>query len=431
MTQPDRTLKPKDQSFEKIIFNKPIEYRLTNGISVFTISQNNTPLISLSIDIKAGEYFQPQPFVAFATHNLLPKGTLKYSAKIIAEKIASKGADISVSCGTDYTSVNITCMKDKFASLMQYLDDIIKHPVFNEQELQLLKEKEIQHLHLKEQKVDYLSSRQFFKQAFGPQHPMGKLLEEKHIREITSTTLRQHHNNFYTSNRTVIFCAGAIDDNIIQLLEKTFGSNFNGPSTQNNLNPTFKLSPSSEKFLLIDKPDAIQSSLKIGFATAKPNQKEYIHLKILNTIYGGHYSSRLMQNIRQEKGYTYGIYSSVSIYNDSLVFLIHTDTGAEYTQKVIDEIFSEMNRLHTKLIHKDELIATQNWILGAMMRMFDGAFSQMNVYRQLYASGLNQDFYSDYQEEIMQITPKRIKELASQYLNPALMHQVVAGVLKP
>ena len=138
-----------------------------------------------------------------------------------------------------------------------------------------------------------------------------------------------------------------------------------------------------------------------------------------------------MQNIRQEKGYTYGIYSSVSIYNDSLVFLIHTDTGAEYTQKVIDEIFSEMNRLHTKLIHKDELIATQNWILGAMMRMFDGAFSQMNVYRQLYASGLNQDFYSDYQEEIMQITPKRIKELASQYLNPALMHQVVAGVLKP
>ena len=117
MTQIDRTVKPKDQSFDKIIFHKPMEYRLTNGISVFALSQKDTQLISISIDIRAGEYFQPEPFIANATHNLLPKGSLKYSAKVIAEKIASKGAEISVSCGTDYSSVNLICMKDKFASL--------------------------------------------------------------------------------------------------------------------------------------------------------------------------------------------------------------------------------------------------------------------------------------------------------------------------
>ncbi len=429
MTPIDRAVAPKSKGLKEICFNTPNEYRLQNGIPVYTLIQKDTPIVSITLDFKAGEYYQNQAFIALAVSRLLTKGTKHFSAKKIAEKIACQGAEINTHYGTNLITINLICTKDKLKSVLPILSDIIQFPTFEEKELEQLKEKELQMLHLKMQKVDYLSNRKFFNQIFGDKHPFGNILEEKHIQQVHPEILKEYHSTYFVAERCKIHCAGNIDEKTIQLLDTFFGNTLT--VNFNSIEKPHKRFPTKEKFHLIEKNDAVQSSVKIGFAMDRPTEEDFMQLKILNTIYGGNYCSRLMQNIRQEKGYTYGIHSSASIYHDSLVFLIQTETGAEYTQKVMDEIFSEMIRLQNALVSKKELMATQNWISGSLLRMFDGAFNQMNVYRQLHSNGLSQHFYTNYFESIKNINPQQIKSLAKQYLNPDVMFQVVAGILTP
>ena len=262
MTTIDRSIPPITQRFQDVIFNKPTEYRLQNGISVSMLPQLDTQIISLSFDIKAGEFYQPQPFVVSATQQLLTKGSLHFSSKLIAEKIASKGADIRVNFGTDFASINLICLKSKLKSLLPYLNEIIFHPRFDEAEIEQLKEKELQILHLKEQKVDFLSNRQFFLSTFGNDHPLGKILEEKHILQISTSELKDFHSKYYTPSRTSIFCAGAVDETTFELLNKTFGQDLNSISQRSKKDTSYKRSETKEKFQFIEKLNAVQSSIK-------------------------------------------------------------------------------------------------------------------------------------------------------------------------
>jgi predicted Zn-dependent peptidase len=191
--------------------------------------------------------------------------------------------------------------------------------------------------------------------------------------------------------------------------------------------PGFTLKPATEKKIHIDKKGALQSAIRIGYPTINKRHKDYQGLKVVNTILGGYFGSRLMKNIREEKGYTYGISSSLVSLIGSGYFSISTEVSNNFTHFAIDEIYSEIRRLQTEAVGIDELTVVKNFMLGNLVRMFDGPFATAECFRSVWEYGLDNSWFASYVERIKSISPEEIMALSQKYLNIGDMYEIIAG----
>ena len=177
----------------------------------------------------------------------------------------------------------------------------------------------------------------------------------------------------------------------------------------------------------INKPGAVQTAIRIGSATINKRHPDYPGLKILDAILGGYFGSRLMKNIREEKGYTYGISSSLTSLDLSGYKVISTEVGRINTQKTIDEIYKEIRLLQTVPVGRDEMAVVRNYMSGEMVRMFDGPFALAESFRSAWEFGLDNSYYHRLAEKIITIEPDEIIELARKYYNIDELYEVTAG----
>jgi predicted Zn-dependent peptidase len=177
----------------------------------------------------------------------------------------------------------------------------------------------------------------------------------------------------------------------------------------------------------IEKKGTVQSAISIGSSTINKRHIDYHGLKILNTILGGYFGSRLMKNIREDKGFTYGINSSVSSLDLSGYKVISTEVGQKNLQRTIDEIYNEISLLQSVPVEKDELDIVRNYMSGEMVRMFDGPFALAESFKSVWEFGLDNSYYHSFAEKIKTIDPDEITELAQTYYNIDELYQVTAG----
>jgi predicted Zn-dependent peptidase len=236
--------------------------------------------------------------------------------------------------------------------------------------------------------------------------------------------LRDFHTRHYDPSGMTIIASGKIHPETITLLEEYFG---NLPVKMKD--PKKHIPPSGEKSgrITISKKSAVQSSIRIGSVTIGKRDPDYHGLKILDTILGGYFGSRLMRNIREDKGYTYGINSGVTSYNLAAYKFISTEVGSEHTEKTIDEIFNEIKLLQTVPPGKDEMEIVRNFMLGEMVRMFDGPFALSESFRSAWEFGLGNSYYYDLSRKIKTIEPDEIIHLARTYYNIDDLHVIVVG----
>jgi len=171
----------------------------------------------------------------------------------------------------------------------------------------------------------------------------------------------------------------------------------------------------------------LQSAIRIGAPSINKRHEDYQGLKVLNVILGGYFGSRLMKNIREEKGYTYGINSSVVSLNLTGLISISTEVSNKFTRCAIDEIYKEIRRLQSEPVDKEELSVVRNYMLGELVRMFDGPFASAESFRSAWEYGLDNSYYKRFADRIQSIEPDELKALAQKYYNTDDLYEVTAG----
>jgi predicted Zn-dependent peptidase len=273
--------------------------------------------------------------------------------------------------------------------------------------------------------VQNLAYDQFFESVFGKEHPYGFIANEDDFMSFDNAVLKSFHTKNYSPGNMAIIISGIIPVNTQEILENKFGSLDTVNIAETDTLPAIR--GTMRKKVHVPHKGNLQTAIRIGSSTINKRNSDYPGLKVLDTVLGGYFGSRLMKNIREEKGYTYGIRSSVSSLAVSGYKVITTEVGNENRQNAIDEIYKEIRILQNELIGTDELDVVKNYLAGELLRMFDGPFAIAESFKSAWEFGLDNNYYNKFAEKIRTIGPDEIKSLANTYYNIDDLYEITAG----
>lgn len=417
---------PAFQTVEKIEMIKANEQRLNNNIHVYTINAGTQDLIKIEFLFAAGMYQQIMPLQATTVNTMLEEGTSKLNAAQIADKVDYYGAFLEVGVSQDSASVVLYTLNKHLAATLPVVEQVIKDAVFPQPELDTHLRNKKQKFLVNNQKVAVLARKQFTELLFGAKHPYGINVQEQDFETINRQHLLSFYQSHYRSNNCKVIVSGKVNDNVINLLNTHFGGN-----DWNALQPiqqkTITTTSSTQKQHLSLKEDALQSAIRIGRLLFNKTHADYHSFQVLNTLLGGYFGSRLMSNIREDKGYTYGIGSGLASLQHSGYFFISTEVGVDVCQKALDEIYFEIKRLREELVPEEELELVKNYMLGTFLRSVDGPFALAERFKGIMEYNLQYDYFDRYLATIKDISASHIRELANQYLTTDSLLELVVG----
>ena len=418
-------IKPPLFAVEKVEIPEAVSFTLNNGVPVFLIESGTEDIMRLEFTFKAGQAREYIPLLASAANMMLSEGSQNYSSEDLHRQLDFYGAFLHHECDRDRAEIVLFFLNKHIEKILELSREIVFRPAFPEPELvTLMKKRQRWHL-VNREKVNKLADDQFFESVFGSNHPYGYKIIEQDFENINASMLSEFHNRFYTTDNMAIIISGKIHIKTIELLNKYFGDIvIYGVS-----DPDKKINHNGEKGkqVFVDKENSIQTAIRIGSSTITKRHPDYPGLKILDTILGGYFGSRLMKNIREDKGFTYGINSSVNSLNLAGYKMISTEVGKDNHRKAIEEIYKEVRLLQDVPVGKDEMTLIRNYMSGEMVRMFDGPFALAESFKSVWEFGLGNEYYQRLAEKIRIIDPDEITELARTYYNIDDLYEVSAG----
>lgn len=421
----NRSIQPPVNPIEHIDMVQAEKRMLSNGIPVYFVNAGSQDVVKIDFIFEAGTWFQTDNLVASLCNSMLEEGSQNFSAADIAERFDFYGAYIQLMADQNYGYFNIVSLGKHLPAILETTEDMLKKSVFPEHELGVLIDKNKQKWLLENEKVRTLCQKKFTQVMFGDQHPycINNKLEDFDL--INREVLMQFYHSYYHSGNCRIIAAGRIDESVLNLLEVHFGGTDWLRETLDT--PQFDIYSDPQKFHHIEKANGMQSAIRVGKMWVPKSHPDYIPLSVLITILGGYFGSRLMANIREEKGYTYGIGSFVLSLKNASYLVISAEVGNEYVEPTLKEIGIEMKRLQTELISDNELETVKSYLLGEFLRDFDGPFALAGSFKAINDFGLDYTFYDRYLHSLRNITSGELMQLAQQYLNPDDFYTVVAG----
>lgn len=420
---PDRLTAPKTHAIEHIQFPKAGCHKTANGIDIHFINDDQTEVLKLEFVFDAGSRNQKQPYQATATNALLIEGTSKFSSKDLADNLDYYGAYIQNRAGADDASLVLYCLPKHLNACLPYLLAILSDANYPEQELITQKQNAIQRLLVNENKGSYLCRRAFYQTIFGNTNSYGMPVYQEDISNISRETLVEYYNEHYRNKVKYLFVSGKVDPSLIHQLEGAL-SGF-GLSQSTSISSIAQTKETQKIFVHKDK--AVQSAIRIGRSFVNRTHADYRKMQVLNMVLGGYFGSRLMTNIREEKGLTYGIYSVVESYLGAGSFYIETEINNELVELGLKEIYSEIKKLRESPIGKSELDTVKNYMLGSFIRSVDGPFSLADRHKILIDYALPSDYYDEFIEIIQSIDSLALQELANTYLQEKDLNEIVVG----
>lgn len=415
---------PEIKAFRPIDFPKFNTLHLDNGIPVYQMISKDYDVLKLEINFKAGRMNEKQQGVARACADQLKEGSVKYNSEFLADKFDSYGASFQTTGGMDFSRVELYSLSRHFNTLMPYIQDILMNPSFSEKELNSYKHRNIQRLQLDLSKNDIIAYRAITEKLFGKDHPYGYNSTQETILALSPDLLIEHFENNYFKSIPGIIIAGGIDDKIIQVLNESIGS-IKLSNKNNGVYPPSQIE--KENKFLIKARQKYQSSIRIGRKLFDRMHPDYPGLYLLNTILGGFFGSRLMQNIREEKGLTYDIYSTIDmLWNDGYL-MIGAEVDNENISIILEEIYSEFDHLKKELVSSEELQLVKNYINGNLLNLMNGPFNSIELMRLLAVYKYDMEFFNYFMNQILVIDSEKLRELAKKYLNPEQFIEVIVA----
>jgi zinc protease len=420
----NRTLVPDSMQVNDIKFIAPQQQQLDNGIKVYTINAGKQDLVRIEFIFDNVNFDPAKPLQAVAVNHLINNGTATLSAKDIADKVDYYGAFLQTEYGADQSSIKLYTLNKHLKAVLPILRSILNESVFPQQELDIFIQNQKQSLQVSLERNDFIARKNFAHTIFG-NSSYGSNISFADYDALQQQDLLAYYHAAYKPENCTLFVAGKFEQPEFQLLNTIFGQEWNNKNFSAKNQFVFTASPKGE--ILIERPEAIQSAIRMGALSINRKHPDFAGFQVLNCLLGGYFGSRLMTNIREDKGYTYGIGSAVVSMKDAGYFFIATEVGAEVCGKALSEIEKEITILKTDLIPGHELDLVRNYMLGSMLGSLENAFSHADKFKNIFFSGLDYEYYEKYIETVKTIDADQLRILANQYLNTEDFTKVIVG----
>lgn len=398
---------------------KPEIIRLNDSLELVFLRGLQQDVFKLEFVFKAGKWWESKKGLSHFTSILLDKGTQSKSSKTIAAVLDYYGSQIEISPSYDFTSVSLFGLKKHFNSVFPLLTELLTDSIFPEEELALQKEIFIQNLKINNEKNSYVASKLLRKNIFGSQHPYGNSIEEPDVTTISSKDLAGYFNEHFAPHE--IYLMGNFSEPEIQSILKSIDF-----ASQSSTKISFTVS-SGQLTERVNKTESVQSSIRLGKRVINRNHPDYFALLLLNHILGGYFGSRLMKNIREEKGLTYGIYSSINPFKNDCLFSIGADVGKDKTDLALSEIKLELQKLKQQHIAIEELDTAKNHLMGSLQLEIASPFAALDKIKNLRLNHLSSDYYQKLFDSIRSATPTTLQSIANNYLLTDNLFEISVG----
>ncbi|MBS1597168.1 MAG: insulinase family protein [Bacteroidetes bacterium] len=402
------------------------KYTLKNGVELYTINLGTQDTLMLNWVFFAGNWYEEKNLVAATTNYLLKNGTSKKNAFTINEHFEYYGAYLNRHCQNETAEISLHCLTKHVNELLPVVSELITDSVFPQEELETYKRNMQQRLQVNLKKNDFVAGRLIEAYLFGKDHPYGRYSELQDYDLLQQGEIKDFYKNNYQNGRCIIFAAGKLPDGLIKEIENHFGSLPLHPGKNAAGNIEHKISPAAEKkYKVINDPNGVQGAIRIGRSFPNRHHPDFQKMQVLNNVFGGFFGSRLMANIREDKGYTYGIYSYLLNQIQESGLLISTEAGVEVSDATIAEVYKEMKSLRDEPIGEEELQTTRNFMIGTILGDLDGPFHVAGRWKSIVLNNLDENYFYKGINTIKTITPQELHALANKYLNPEDFYELV------
>jgi len=424
----NRTIAPpikdaKDFNLQLPLYRKQV---LSNGVEVYFIDLGNEDALMIGWIFDAGNSHESQNGVASAVSTLLKNGTSARSAFNINEHFEYYGAYLSRAAHHETADITLHCLNKHISELLPVVAELISDSIFPEEEVAIYKKNGQQRLQVNLKKSDFVAGRLIESYLYGPGHPYGKYSRLEDLQNLQREDLLRFYQQNYSHGACRIIVAGKLPPTLSDELERYFGALPLHAPVAADASALPVITPATQKkYDVVNDPDGVQGSIRIARNFPNRHHPDFQKVQVLNNVFGGFFGSRLMTNIREDKGYTYGIHSYLLNNRQESALLISTEAGKEVCRATIEEVYKEMELLREELIDEEELAMARNFTIGSILGDLDGPFQVASRWKNLLLNGLDERYFYEGIRIVKTITPEELQELAKKYLDPAAFFELV------
>jgi zinc protease len=407
---------------------KPYEkFSLDNGIDVIVLNAGVEDVIQLELLFNAGNEAENKNLVAGCTNYLLKNGTKTKTAYEINEFFEYYGSYLNRNTFNETSNITLHCLAKHFEKLLPQITDLVTNAIFPEEELKIFVQNSKQKLAVNLKKSDFVANQKIDALLYGETHPYGKYTKMDDYDKVSTSDLREFYEKNIVNGTCTILIAGKLQPNYLQLLNSNFGSlNFKKADYSRSGIPAYNTNKKENRIIRINNDEnGVQGSIRIAQNFPNRHHPHFMQVQVLNTLFGGYFGSRLMSNIREDKGYTYGIHSYLQNHVQQSAWMISTDAGKDVCEATIQEVYNEMKLLREELVSEDELLLVRNFLLGTLLGDLDGPFQIIGRWKTYLLNGLDEAYFHNAVNTIKTITPQTLQELANIYLHPDQFYEMV------
>ncbi|WP_286858276.1 MULTISPECIES: M16 family metallopeptidase [Sphingobacterium] len=424
----DRTKAPKFREIAHISLKQPVKKQFANGLPVYVFHSPEQELVRIEW-IFENKYLDEQnenPLLNSALCALLKEGTTTMSSAEIADKVDFYGAFLVPEYSFDVTSLSLYTLNRHSKVLLPLVKDILTEASIPQEELDTYLRNNKQKFQVSIQKNDYLARRKFYNLIFGENNRYGRTPKLDDYDAINREQLTALYRKEIVPNNCTLIVSGNVSNDLINELEQIFGFEWQGPEAA-VLAASPILIQESRGLAYEEKENALQSAIRLGSQTISRTHPDYPALQFVNTLLGGFFGSRLMRNIREEKGYTYSIGSAVATLKHTGFLTIATEVGVDVTNATLVEIEKEINLLKTTLASEEEVDLVKTYMEGSLLGSLESIFSHADKFKSVLLNDMSLTYYSYYMEQVKNMTPEKVRDIADKYLDFEQMVKVVVG----
>jgi len=394
-----------------------VERTLPNGLRVIVTRQAVIPKMTAMLTVLSGYSSDPPNMTGLAnlTGEIVQEGTKAKNSRQIRREMFGMGGSLSASASQDFSTLTVRGLSEFAPQLLGMLADVAMNPTLPADEIAILKQQHMQTAMQQKASPQFLANREFRKALFGD-HPYARTSEsEATLQAIDRAALENFHRTHYRPNNAFLLIVGAVDPNaVFATVEKAFGGWARGDVPK----PSFPAAPalSGRHVVFVQRPNSIQSSIAVGNFALKRSDPRWFELSLANTIYGGAFNSRIIRNIREEKGYTYSPASTFTGFADAGFYRFAADVRNEVTGATLTEVFKEIDKLRAEGSNGPELAGAKSYMRGIFPIQTATQNGLALTLNNVYVFGLPKDYPETFTAKVAAITPEQVKAGATTLL---------------